>query len=254
MKNIELYNKLLEIILSCNVNSQAKDYAYRLSKKQILQLVKDYLSNQETSYALLFDKFLAEKRIGFHPKYHSHFNRINEKVKIRYTHTLDDAFATVHEFRHFYDFDEEVKPQMELLSETSALLEELRFGEYLKDTSFSMPGIMQLRKILYDNYLMVQKFSLVSKGVCVCDYNYNEVIKRIRYLLGILLSIYINTNIKNGNMSFQDYQFLRDKLSILSFEDISGILNIDISFEKGIVNIPDTDLTRLEKTYRIEMK
>ena len=55
-------------------------------------------------------------------------------------------------------------------------------------------------------------------------------------------------------MSFQDYQFLRDKLSILSFEDISGILNIDISFEKGIVNIPDTDLTQLEKTYRMEMK
>ncbi|MBE6144153.1 MAG: hypothetical protein E7169_01070 [Firmicutes bacterium] len=231
----------------------AKVHACYLNKSGSIEIVSNYFQSESTSYGFKFSEMVRQRQIDFNPRYYSHFDHTRQKVFIQYTRTLDDAFALTHESKHFMNYLPNKSFQEEIFSETSSILSELRLGEYLKQTSLKRATELQIKNILYDNYNSFEEIKRNLKCVRIKDYDHKEVNSRIKYLIGLLLSIYINRHIKLGNITTSGYEKIRDHLENMPLSQLAHILDIDINLDNNILNISEGGLLKLEDSYKLEM-
>ena len=235
------------------MSEMAKVHACYLNKRQTIEIVGNYFQSESVSYGFRFSEMVRQRKIDFDYRYSSHFDHRRKKVFVEYTRTLDDPFALTHESKHFMNYLPKKSFQETIFSETSTILSELRLGEYLKQTSLKDATKLQIKNILYDNYTSIEDLKKDLKGVRIKDYDPNEVNLRIKYLIGLLLSIYINRHVKLGNITTNGYEKIRDHLENMPLSQLAYILDIDINLDNDVLNISEGGLLKLEDNYKLEM-
>lgn len=274
-KNLRVYESLVGIILQNKFKKNQSTPVFIL-KRDTIDMALNYLEGQNNSQGQLLLKLKKEKKIDFDRTFINRFNRKKDIIEIKYTKTIDDFLSLIYLFNRFLNYNLCYDDLKNLLSKTICSTEELRANEFLNNLGFIKDSKRQMNNNAYDNYLMakdakleLELYKIYKKFGKVEEKNLNAKLYKYyiedrmlykdinidrygKYLFECVVSVYINQKLKNKEIHLNDYNILKNNIDKISMDDISSILNLDISYDDGLF-IPESDIKKLEKTYKIEL-
>ena len=278
-KNLETYDNLCKIILD-NPTVNDRKLPYYITKNQNLELVKEYLGEEDISTKFLFEKLLKEKKIRIDKRINTQFNRKNNKIYVNHTRTIDDSFSLVHEFTHFLLNKENREKIYHLFSEVFPYTEESKFYDYItKNSDSKIKSAANIQMInnsklnmalandakcelnLYENYKRNNGLDFDNLNLKTYNYLYGSRHKYSkpyideygRYMFGIIMGIYLNNKIRNKEISRGDYKVLKNFINTISIKGINELLDLDMSLDDGLY-ISDDSIEKINKVYKLEVK
>ena len=274
-KNLEVYNSLIDIILSNSIKIDKSKSLY-LSKSKSEKIVDRFLKEDEFSNYKLLEKLRKESKVKFRNFPFSYFDNNTKKIKIKYTGTIDDSFSLIHEFYHYVcdgcDLDTD-----RIFSEVIPLTEELRLCNSLKSDNIYSDAKRQINQNFsysyYYAHLAKQELGLYKHILKHGKIKLNELDSKLykyftserqeyvnpsidsygKYIFGYVLSSYIDQSLKDNTLSIDQYKYIRNNIENLSLQEISDLLYIDLQFDDGLI-IKEDDLKTLRKTYSKEVE
>ena len=276
-KDVDTCDKFSDIIINNPVSkNEKKDYS--LSSHDSVHLIKRYLVNIDEEYYNEFLSMLKKRKLAFKRHFPSQFVYIRNKVFIDYTETLDDTLAIIHEFMHYMAYKQNKKEEAKPLGEINSITNEFLLADYLynKANLFSIKN--QMHKNLYSNMAMAKDAKLETelhrivgdtKAIVLSRLpdNLKEYVTSLErrrfknnlydyglYLIGNIFAIYIHQNMLDKNLTKEDYKKIRELLINENSKDLSSLLDLDFSLDKVGLEISDSSIKKLEKTYQKEVK
>lgn len=278
-KNLEIYDNLCKIILE-NPTVNSNKLPYYVTKKQNLELVKNYLREEDISSEFLFEKLLKENKIKFDKRVNTYFNRKNNKIYINHTRTIDDSLSLVHEFTHFLINKENREKIYNLFSEVFPYTEESKFYDYITNGSDSKAiSAINIQMInnsklnialandakcelnLYKNYKENNGLNFDNLNLKTYNYLYGlrnkysnpHIDEYGRYMFGVIIGIYLNNKLRNKDISKGEYKELKNFINTMSIEGIGELLELNMSLDDGLY-ISDDSIEKINKVYKLEVK
>ena len=272
-KDLHVYESLNNIILE-NGAKVYKQSPYVILKKETVSFIREFLKSDETLYDKIFDQLDKEKRIKFSKNWINKFDKKKQIINVNYTKTIEDVFNLIYSFYDYMSNSENNSDLKKLFSKVIPNTEEGRICAYLKNLGYKQEANRHINNNFYDFYetaknakMELELYKIYSKTHNIDDgklpadlYNYNQdriffgnasVDKFGEYIFGFIMSVYINHRLNNNEMCKKDYLILRNNIDKLTINDISDILGIKFDMNPGLF-IPDSDIDKLSKVYRIE--
>lgn len=261
-------NYFYEITKEINQLSPKLKYLNRKVLKSILsKITKDTSRNLINKY--FYDSYgINVKDIKFSEvKNHNitnsrcYYKNGIKKIEITIYNNIQDCFIISHEFRHYLNMKETNSIVYDYLTESLSIFEELNLYYYLKkyniisgkelDLVNKMTFIkhsmiseknmifFRLDKVIDENGVLKTKQDIytnlndIQKDIYLFLEDYNQIGLQYHitalYNLGILIACSIMQNIKNKNITLDDFQILNNKISESNDFNILHLVNIDIN-------------------------
>lgn len=158
----------------------------------------------------------------------------------------------------------------ELFKEMIPITEELMLDSFLRQTSLFEESKIQTIKNLYIKYCITMEANAYLENYKLnncdeldinfleyCSRDTNRIYSNIdndgKYIFAYVLSLYIINKVKNKDILLKDYELLKVNISEMSLNEISKILDKNINLDEDGLFIPDSDIKKLDKVYRLEV-
>lgn len=269
-KNLKIYESLVKIILE---NQIKMDYSFPeyITKKQTFNLVSNYYEKDRDYYNIILKKLDKEKRIKFKKRKNNNYNEESGIITLDYTKTINDVYSLVNLFERYIGEGNYNSDILNLFKEVMPIYEEFRVYDYLKELDIAKDAKRQMNNNLTKNSFIAtnalkeseiykiykEENALNSENLNFDLYEYFIQDRKYynasidiygTYFFGYIMAIYIKYCLDNKDIS----RALKS-IQKMTIEDISDILNLNLSLDDNGLYIPDEDINKLNKIYKLEM-
>lgn len=216
-KEIEAYAKLSAVFLMCTPAIEEKEYKCFFSKKECIDLVKDFFMQENPTFAIEFNNRINdEKKIYLNENAPNLYNSKDDIVSVKMfdnNNTMANIFTLMHESTHSLSLSSEKPNKLYKLNELPTIANEYNFLRYI----ISKENIPIEAKIDAINYLLYH----------ISDTRFMAIFPIIE---NDLINIYNN----NGRIN---YPIMEEYAKKLEAESFKGIFFLESGSEllKGII-------------------